>query len=204
MKKGNKEKQEKKKIVILDTSAIIHGNLYYLKQFGQLLTIPEVLEEIKDSDSLFKINFEDILVDFPSDSAIKKVKNIVKKSGETLSKTDIKVLAMAETLKRRNETEPFDLEITISTDDYGIQNIAKKMGFKFMPVSTEGIKEERDYLKKCVRCLMIYNPDLPYCPRCNEEAFKKVPKLLKSKRRNRANINSKKKQRSHNNNKRRS
>ncbi len=185
------EKKQKKKVVILDTSAIIHGNLYYLKQFGELMTIPEVLQEIKDEDSLFKINFEDIKVDFPSDSSIKKVRNLVKKIGETLSSTDIKVLAMAETLKRRNETEPFDLEVIIATDDYGIQNIAKKMGFKFMPVSTEGIKEERDYLKKCLRCLMIYDPSLPYCPRCNSEEFKKIPKF-KPKRKKKKQKNRKK------------
>jgi UPF0271 protein len=168
-------KQKKKKILLLDTSAIIRGNLYFLKQFGELYTIPEVLMEIKDEDSLFKINFENIKVDRPSESSLKKVKKIVKKTGENLSKTDMKLLAMAETFIRRDP----NIKVTIATDDYGIQNIAKKMNIDFISVSTEGIKEERDYLKKCVRCLMIYDPSLPFCPRCNEEAFKKVPKVKK-------------------------
>ena len=170
--------KKKKRIVLLDTSAIIRGNLYFLKQFGELYTIPEVLMEIKDEDSLFKINFEEIKVDRPSESSINKIKEIVKKSGEILSKTDIKLLAMAETFLRRDENN----EITIATDDYSIQNIAKKLKYNFISISTEGIKEERDYLKKCIKCLMIYEPNLPFCPRCNEEVFKKIVKKQKKRK----------------------
>jgi len=164
-----------KKIVLLDTSAIIRGNLFFLKQFGELFTIPEVLMEIKDDDSLFKINFEEIKVDRPSESSIKKVKELVKKTGETLSNTDIKLLAMAETFRRRDE----NFKVTIATDDYSLQNLARKLRFEFISVSTEGIKEEREYLKKCTRCLLIYEPTLPFCPRCNEESFKKIIKRKK-------------------------
>lgn len=165
---------KKKTIVIFDTSSLIHGQLPYLTQFGELWTVPEVINEIKDYETLFKLSSLEYFLDKPTISSYKFVKDFVNKIGEELSKTDLKILSLAITIQRRFEDKKEKPIIKIATDDYGIQNIAKKLGFEIIPVAYDEIKEKRKYFKKCLRCLLIYEPNLPYCPRCNSEEYKKV------------------------------
>ncbi len=176
MKKNKevKEVKEKKEVVIFDTSSLIHGQLPYLTQFGELWTVPDVINEIKDHETLFKLASLEYFVDKPSESSFKFIKRLNEKFGENLSKTDLKILALAETLKRRFEDKNIDLKIKIATDDYGIQNLAKELGLEIIPIAHEGIKEKRKYWKKCLRCLLVYESSLFQCPRCGCEEFKRV------------------------------
>jgi UPF0271 protein len=163
-----------KEIVVFDTSSLIHGQLPYLTQFGELWTVPDVINEIKDQETLFKLASLEYFVDKPSESSFKLIKKLNAKFGENLSKTDMKILALAETLKRRFEDKKIEIKIKIATDDYGIQNLAKELGIEIIPIVYEGIKEKRKYWKKCLRCLLVYESSLPYCPRCGSEEFKRV------------------------------
>jgi rRNA maturation endonuclease Nob1 len=181
--KGIEKNREKKEIVIFDTSSLIHGQLPYLTQFGELWTVPEVINEIKDYETLFKLASLEYFVDKPSENSFKFVKKLCEKFGENLSKTDLKILALAETLKRRFEDKDVDLKIKIATDDYGMQNLAKELDLEIIPIAYEGIKEKRKYWKKCLRCLLVYESTLTQCPRCGCEEFKRVLNRKKGKKR---------------------
>lgn len=81
----------------------------------------------------------------PSKKNIKKIEEFVKESGDDLSVTDKKLLALA-----------LDFDGIILTEDYDIQNVAKSLGIKFSSIATEGIKEVYKWKKICKGCKKEY------------------------------------------------
>src|SRR4030042_5690148 len=81
--------------VVLDTSAIIYLNDF--RKFDEIITVQEVVEEVKDKVSSMKLSGLRFKVVEPSKEEIDEIKKIAKETGdlEKLSITDIKVLALA-------------------------------------------------------------------------------------------------------------
>ena len=73
---------------------------------------------------------------------------MVSKTGDTLSEADIGILALA-----------LDLDGVLYTDDYGIQNVARKLGIDVRSIITEGVKEEFIWRKVCKGCKKMYPMD---------------------------------------------
>lgn len=152
---------------VLDASAII-----YLNDFSKMeeIFVPIlVAEEIKDKLSRIKLEVIKAKIVEPNKNSLEEVKRVAKKTGdlEKLSGADIQVLALAK-----------ELEASIVSDDYNIQNVAKEMNLEFVPIIQKGIKKVIVWKKYCSSCKKFFKFDEKHCPFCGF-ALKRVPKDLK-------------------------
>ncbi len=152
---------------VLDTSALVGGLV--LTGRGEFFTIDEVLNEAKGL--LTKSRLEAGLLSgtvkilSPSESSLEKVKEICVRTCNVISETDAKLLALA-----------LDLEATLVTDDYALQNVAAIMGVSIRPITTEGIKEVREWEKFCPSCGRVYERKSKVCEVCGHVLSKRVKK----------------------------
>ena len=156
---------------ILDASAFMGG---FEPRTSLNFTIPEITEEIKDTKSKLileeSINENKLNIREPSLNSIKKIDDVIFKSGDNLrlSNTDKMLLALALDFSKKHK-------IKIITDDYSIQNVAKIMGFAYESVLTEGIKRVYNWVRVCNGCRKEYTDDYHYddCEICGSRIFKK-------------------------------
>lgn len=89
--------------------------------------------------------------------SIERVREAAGHSGDLgrLSPVDLSVLALA-----------LDLDATIWSDDYSIQNVARIMGIGFRPVGTKGIQKVVRWNYQCIGCGKWYKERMPDCPIC--------------------------------------
>jgi UPF0271 protein len=128
-----------------------------------------VVEEVKDRISKIKLEALNLRILEPDKRFLEEVKIIAKKTGdlEKLSRADIQVLALAKELKAN-----------IVSDDYNIQNVAKKLGIEFTPVFSKGIKKIFYWKKFCPNCKKYFNSDLKECVICGAR-LKRLAKTRK-------------------------
>ncbi len=127
---------------IVDTSALLSG--FVPNNTEEYITIEEVIEELKSLNYPAKI----LKVYAPSEESVKKIEKFVEKTGDDLSITDKKLLALA-----------LDIDGVLLTEDYDIQNVAKALGIKFSSIATEGIEEVYRWKKICKGCKKEYSLD---------------------------------------------
>jgi len=124
---------------------VIDSTAIFLRKaiFDKMITIPEVIDEIKDPDSRLYLSLLDIRVEEAKREFIEKVKEVAKRTGDIyrLSDTDIKLLAKA-----------LEYNAVIVTDDYSIQNVAKKLNLRFEKVIQRGIEKEFKWVRVCIGC----------------------------------------------------
>lgn len=146
-------------IIILDTSAFISG--FNPSSFeDKFYTVPAVEEELT-KDSIVKIRFNTavtsgkIKIRKPENRYLKIVKQSSKEVGDmlSLSKADKEVLALSLQLKDQGYNP------TIATDDYAIQNVARKININYIPITTYGIKYFLHWLLYCPACHQKYPSD---------------------------------------------
>ncbi|MEM5773051.1 MAG: PIN domain-containing protein [Candidatus Aenigmatarchaeota archaeon] len=149
---------------VLDTSAIIY--LQDFRKFDEIFIPSSVVEEVRDKLSSMKLEALKAKIVEPDEIFVREIKTIAKKTGdlEKLSKTDIQVLALAK-----------QFEANIVSDDYNIQNVAKKLGIKYLSVFSKGIKEIYFWKKYCPACKKNFKDSLKECPVCGAK-LKRVPK----------------------------
>ena len=152
-------------VYVLDATAIrsgmtIAGEGWY--------TTPDIVEEIRlgrqarNLDMLLGVS---IKVMSPDEAAVKIVENTASKTHdlESLSRTDIGVLALAH-----------QLEATIISDDYAVQNIASILN---IPIKSDlkGIREIIHWTFRCRGCGKYFDEEQVDCPICGSE-IRKVKK----------------------------
>jgi len=124
---------------------VIDSTVIFLKKaiFDKMITIPEVIEEIKDSNSRLYLSIINLKIEEAKEEFIERVKEVAKRTGDIyrLSDTDIKLLAKA-----------LEHNAVIVTDDYSIQNVAKKLNLKFENVIQRGIEKEFKWIRVCIGC----------------------------------------------------
>jgi UPF0271 protein len=93
-----------------------------------------------------------------------------------LSETDKHVLALALELK----TTACDPQIV--TDDYSIQNVAKRLGIEFTSLATLGIRRVLEWIRYCPACHREYaaNSAFTECVVCGTQLKRKPRKHLKT------------------------
>ena len=101
---------------VLDSSAFIHD--YHTTE--QTATIPLVREELED-ESVYRYDAMEgsgMHVHIPNEDTTEKIRRAARESGdlEVLSETDVRLVATA-----------FELDGTLVTDDYAMQNVAEKL-----------------------------------------------------------------------------
>ncbi len=165
----------KHRTVVLDTSALIAGfDPSALSE--ESYSVPEVKAELLDG-SMPKLRFTTsvesgkLKVIKPLPKYVNLVKDASGKVGDIgfLSEADIAVLALAVQLRECGQ------EPTIITDDYSIQNVAEKLGLKFMSLSNFGIRYQLHWLLYCPACGRRFPPDrkIMKCEKCGTSLKRK-------------------------------
>ena len=93
----------------------------------------------------------------PSEEASRQVEACAIEVGDSyfLSETDKKVLALALELKS-DGCNPL-----VVSDDYSIQNVAKRLGIQFTSLATFGIRRVLEWKRYCPACRQEYAADFP-------------------------------------------
>lgn len=86
-----------------------------------------------------------------------RVREAAKGNGELgrLSEADVDVLAVA-----------LDLGAELATDDYTVQNLARRLGVPTRGVSQAGIEEEYRFVPRCTGCRRVLQAPAQECPVC--------------------------------------
>jgi len=150
-------------IHVIDTSTIFMRKAYY----RNMITIPEVVDEIKDENSKFYFSLLNLRVEEASEKNIEKVVNIARRTGDIyrLSNTDIKLIAKALDLKERGE------DVVLVTDDYSIQNVAMSLGIDVDNIIQPKISKHFRWIKVCRGCGKTVEGDV--CPVCGSDVVVK-------------------------------
>jgi len=151
------------RIIVLDTSAIINELPASYSSDCRYITTPDAVKELsKEKHPLFELGRLEERI--PKEEFLKKIRAEVEQTKDKLSKQDIGLLAIA-----------LEFNAEIATDDYGMQNIAKKLGIGFIPVGEHGIKEVFHWQYYCPACWKKF--DSPgICDVCGTKLKRKVKK----------------------------
>ena len=158
----------KKKALVLDASAFIAGLDPFALE-GDVFTVPGVKKEVSPSSmGSLRLRLAEesgkLVVRSPGREALEEALRASAYMGDAirLSDVDVELIALAIELKDEG------YETTIITDDYAIQNVAKKMGISFASLATYGIKEELRWVVYCPACYRYFPSEagLKECPIC--------------------------------------
>jgi len=149
---------------VLDASAFI--NEYHTTE--DTATIPMVREELED-ESAYRFDAMEgsgMHIHIPQDGAVERVRRAAGETGDAdeLSTTDIRLIAAA-----------FELDATLVTDDYAMQNVAEHMEVAVEVIAKEGIEEQRDWKFQCQGCGREFDENKDRCPICGSELQRKNP-----------------------------
>ena len=147
---------------VLDSSAFINADNV---PEGELYSTPRVRDEIRDFKSQMLFQTRNVKTIVPEKGFTSKAKSKALETGDLtkLSLADISVLALA-----------MQLDATLVTDDYNIQNVAEELGMRYRSVSIPEIKEVFKRVLYCDRCQRPRAGDK--CPRCGGDLRLKVVK----------------------------
>ncbi len=142
--------------LVLDTSALLSG----MDFDGDLYTSQHILDELhrQGTDPRMEALLETkVKVREPSAKSIAETRRKAAATGDArrLSPTDIRVLALA-----------LDLQGTIVTDDYSIQNVAKELGVPYRGAGLAEIREGVEWHYRCTGCGRYLHEPLEICPVC--------------------------------------
>ncbi|PSP97402.1 DNA-binding protein [Halobacteriales archaeon QS_5_70_17] len=129
-------------------------------------TVPQVREELTDESGyrFDALEGAGMRVHVPDDQTVDRVRRASAESGdrEELSATDVRLLAAA-----------FELDATLVTDDYAMQNVAGRIEVPVETVGREGITEEREWDFQCQGCGRTFEDDADRCPVCGSDLTRK-------------------------------
>lgn len=140
---------------VLDTSALLL--LQELPQ-GSVYVSPGVLRELeKQGDTRVPYLSELLEIMTPSRKSLEAVVGGAMETGDDarLSSVDMEVLALA-----------LELNATLLSDDYSIQNLATHLGIGFASVGQQGIRKKLSWRYKCNGCGRVWSELHPECPVC--------------------------------------
>ena len=150
-----------RRTLVLDTSAVIAGLAPGIVDAEQI-TVPRVLEEARDLVSKLELETSvmtgRIKIIEPSKASLEKVREKAKQTGDVVSETDVKLLALS--LDFQNEGAE------LVTDDYAIQNLASLFDIPFRRIAMPGIKEVLRWEAVCPACGRRYPTSTNTCTTC--------------------------------------
>jgi UPF0271 protein len=149
---------------ILDSSAFI--NEYHTDE--QIASVPLVREELED-ESAYRFDALEgsgMHLHIPDEETVERIERAARETGdfEELSRTDIRLVAAT-----------FELDGTLVTDDYAMQNVAEKLNVTVEVIAREGIEEQREWLFQCGGCGREFEDNHDRCPVCGSELSRKNP-----------------------------
>ena len=149
---------------VLDASAFI--NEYHTT--NDQATIPMVREELED-ESAYRYDAMEgsgMHIHIPEEETVERIERAARETGdrETLSETDIRLVAAA-----------FELDGHLVTDDYAMQNVAEKLEVAVELIARDGISEQRDWRFQCSGCGREFDENHDRCPICGSDLSRKNP-----------------------------
>ncbi|WP_135821291.1 NOB1 family endonuclease [Halostella litorea] len=149
---------------VLDSSAFIDE--YHTDE--QTATIPMVREELED-ESAYRFDAMEgsgMHIHIPGEQTVEKVRRAAGEIGdlEELSDTDVRLIAAT-----------FELDGTLVTDDYAMQNVADRLNVGVDVIAKEGITEQRDWNFQCQGCGREFDDNRDRCPICGSSLSRKNP-----------------------------
>ncbi|KYH41309.1 MAG: ribonuclease VapC2 [Candidatus Bathyarchaeota archaeon B63] len=149
----------RRRAIILDTTAFIAG-FNIPSSNDEVYSVPEVEEELKKSP-MARLRLRAAIRDGrlrlrePGSCALRRAVEASREMGDhaSLSDVDMRILALAVQLRE----EGYDP--TILTDDFSIQNVAKRLALNYEPLTTHGIKYQLRWTLYCPACRRRYPPD---------------------------------------------
>ncbi|MFC7201368.1 NOB1 family endonuclease [Halospeciosus flavus] len=149
---------------ILDASAFIHE--YSTDE--QVASVPAVREELEGSSAyrFEAMEGSGMHVVVPGEDSIDQVRQAARKTGDAdaLSDTDVRVVAAA-----------LELDGTLVTDDYAMQNVADELDLDVEVIAREGIEEQREWQYQCQGCGRVFDAKKERCPVCGSDLTRKNP-----------------------------
>ncbi len=141
---------------VLDASALLSGASFD----GELYTTPEAVAEVRrlgSTPQLDAVLATKVRVLTPPEASLEAVDAGARGTGDIarLSPTDRGLLALAR-----------DLDATILTDDYSIQNVAARLGIPYERVLERGIREVVEWRHRCTGCGRFFEGPMKECPVC--------------------------------------
>jgi UPF0271 protein len=156
---------------VLDANAFYTGIpfLSSAKCYTTNLIFSEV-KHLKKSYSMLEVLVDtgNLKIIEPRKQFLKKVNNAARESGDSmkLSPADLSVLALACQLNK-----------TLISDDYAVENIARILNISFKSVRNKGIKDVRKWISFCSTCGKAYRPDIKECLICGNKLRRRFKKL---------------------------
>jgi UPF0271 protein len=149
---------------VLDSSAFIHE--YHASE--QMASVPAVEEELED-ESAYRFDAMEgagMHIHIPADNTVETIERAAVETGdgEELSDTDVRLIAAA-----------FELDGTLVTDDYAMQNVAEHLGVVVEVIAREGITEQREWRFQCQGCGREFDDHRDRCPICGSDLSRKNP-----------------------------
>ncbi|MFC4359613.1 NOB1 family endonuclease [Halobium salinum] len=149
---------------ILDTSAFIHE--YTTDE--QTASIPMVQEEL-EGEHAFRFDAMEgagMHIHVPAEGAVDTVRRAATETGDAgeLSDTDVRLIAAA-----------FELDATLVTDDYAMQNVAEHLDVAVEVIAQDGISEQREWRFQCAGCGRVFDDEHDRCPICGSDLSRKNP-----------------------------
>lgn len=159
-----------RRVFVLDTSAVIAGFVPGITEVRQV-TVQEVLDEAKDLCSKLEletaVDAGKISVVEPSKKALGEVRKKAGKTGDRVSKTDIKVLALSLDILHAGD------DPKLLTDDYAIQNLARMLGIPYQVIVMPGITKIIMWKGVCQSCGRTYDAETTVCEVCGATLVRK-------------------------------
>ncbi len=149
---------------VLDSSAFI--NEFHTD--GDIATIPAVREELED-ESAYRFDALEgsgMHLHIPDGETVERIERAARETGdlETLSRTDVRLVAAA-----------FELDSRLVTDDYAMQNVADRLNVAVEVIDREGIDEQRSWRFQCQGCGREFDEHHDRCPVCGSDLSRKNP-----------------------------
>jgi UPF0271 protein len=149
---------------VLDTTAFITE--YHTAD--DTATVPSVRDEL-EGESVYRYDAmegADMYVHLPEGGTTERVRRAAENTGDgaVLSDTDVSLLATA-----------FELDATLVTDDYAMQNVASRLDVNAEVIAQDGIAEERDWSFQCQGCGREFDENKERCPICGSDLSRKNP-----------------------------
>ena len=149
---------------VLDSSAFIHD----FTADESVATIPLVREELEDEAGyrFDALEGSGMRVHIPDPESVDRVDRAAGETGDAdaLSRTDRRLLATA-----------FELDATLVTDDYAMQNVAESLDVDIDVIAQDGIDERRDWRFQCQGCGRTFDDDDDRCRICGSDLERKRP-----------------------------
>ncbi len=146
---------------VLDASAILSGK-DFSSEF-ELYSSPKIVDELQRGRMKRRLAFlieSGLRVMSPSEDTVRTVRKCARDTGDIarVSEADIEILSLAK-----------ELDATLLSDDYSIQNIASKLKVEFKGVAQNGITEVYKWSYRCKGCGRFWERMLDSCPVCGSE-----------------------------------